>query len=425
MSVLVPTSLQQEDWLRSLSRGGRMRSMPCRVRVSQAPERHALRDALAMLLAEQPALRTRFFADEPTGAVVLPPPADPPVVVLEHGDDPVGAARAFATEPFGLGAEARIRAASLTVGEDDHSLIFGIDHLCADLASQHLLVSRIGELLGGDFGRPLRPDDPGPYARFADQQRAALDGVSGELVRSYWQRHFARWGAGRFRTPFARDRPGSDEGTEVLRLPLAGSTRAALAMLARRHRTSRFVVVAAALLRAQLRQSGAETAGISTDFHGRVTAGVAEVVGLFSHGLRLPLDRREADDLDQATVVTRDRLAAMSRAAMPLGTAAHEWARQTEEATSTGPDLYFVAQPRPASPADDRQLAVADLSALTEAAPDRLQVELAGVGSELYLDVRMHRGTFDVEHVRQSLAQAMTEIEGAALVQADTGRTPR
>ncbi|MBQ1026059.1 condensation domain-containing protein [Micromonospora sp. C95] len=420
MSLIVATTLQQEDWIRSLSRGGRLRSMPCVVSVPRLLTAEKLSDALAVLLAEHPALRTSF-GDDPGRAFVHTVDHAPTVVSLDHRGDPVETMREFATRPFDLDAATRIRAGLLRVAQRQSLLVLGIDHLCADLASQHVIVHRLGELLRpGTTVASQPPESPGPYGRFADRQRRALAGPWGKLVRAYWREHFERWGPGRHPTPFARSVPGTGTSTARARITLPGSARAALAALARQHRTSRFVVMAAAILCAQARLSAAPSVAVSTDFHGRTAPGTADVVGLFSHGLRLPLERSEAVDLNLAVPTVRERLNAMNRVAVPLGTAASDWAREAGVTPAAGADLYLVTQPRPAKRPDDG-LDRPDVNAFAAAGPDRLYVELAGEGTELALDVRMHTGTFDPQRVTEALTGTFSMITRAALAGTTTG----
>ncbi|MFD0267724.1 condensation domain-containing protein [Streptomyces sp. NPDC127106] len=295
----VPTSLQQESRLRSLSRYGPTGPTAACWRLDGVhPE--ALVEALRMVVGRHDALRMSFpraGADPLTARVA--PPAQAPVVIEESEvdrDTDEGTVRARLRarlqDPFAPDAEALHRFVLLHRGRDTVFLGMAVDHMVWDGLSLRRFVA---DLRRGYSRGPAALAAPAPsYGEFSRLQRRLADSAEGRSRTAFWEERFAGWGG------YPPDSGLSTAGQEAVlgqgQEPVAverqldAAAWRALREHAARERATVFAVTAAALLEAQGELSGRSRVGLVTETHGRVLPGTAATLGLFSHGIPLFVD---------------------------------------------------------------------------------------------------------------------------------------
>jgi hypothetical protein len=348
------------------------------------------------------ALRTVFDAGDPDRCTVLDP-GEAEVAFEVRGSRPADdELDAFLTEPFPLSGRSRLRALLCPGDEGDLLLALATDHLVMDFVSLGLALRR--------------PAAPAPqYSAFAALQRERLAGGWGVERRAHWYRYFERWGAERPATVLATPSgPGRCRGaTARSRIPLDEQFRLALDGLAAGHATTRFVVLTAAVLFAQLLW-GATRCGVVTDFHGRVLPGSRTTVGFFSHGTRLHLDRVEGPNLDAAVRRVMDCTGDLRRFALPLGALAGEWQERTGRTGPVGPFVYVGARARNNRLARDLGSSVpvtgVTMQTAANAAADHLNIVLEDSGTDLMLNVRYDDATFRPDTVTEFLTLVRSSI---------------
>ncbi|MFC7275543.1 condensation domain-containing protein [Paractinoplanes rhizophilus] len=400
-SYAIPTSVQQEVWIASLGRGGSSVTVPAILRIPGGVDRARLGAALDALTVRHTALRTVFRLGEPHRAVIAEPYAIPVVTAEPDVPGPAGPI-ASAQQPFPPELPERARAVLIGLPDDTHLLALSADHLVCDGTSAQLLGQDLANSYRDGPQRLLSGGADDSYARFAEHQRSWWDGPAGARVRDFWDRYFDRWGSGLPGCALARE--SGAPGSEKADLPLSADARNGLDEVARKCGTTRFVVLAAAILRRQLLETGASAAGLSTDFHGRTVPWAATTVGLFAHGLNVHLSANEKEDLTSAASAVRDRLEECTASAIPRRAV---MSGRTEAGGPEMPNLHLVPGnrrvPRTRPSRDDAdQLPlpqVLDLSLFIQARPGRLTVELSAGRGEATVSVWMYRRDFDPERV--------------------------
>lgn len=349
--VDVPTSLQQETWIRSLATGGRLRAIPSLVEVEGDLDVPAYRTAVADLTAAHDSLRITFRLADPTTATVVEEGEEPAVRYLDAREAPDvwGDVQRDLSDPFPLDGTRRIRTVIARTGSDRYLLGLAADHVSLDGLSLGLLArDLLRRYAAVRTGQPRRTTPAPSYADFARRQRVLLAGEWGTRRREYWFHQFDRWGPHQPGSPLAvPPTPGSEGRSMILRATLGPQTTDTLEETARRHGTTRFGVLAAALSRAQLVASDAATAGVVADFHGRVMPSTWLTLGLFSHGIRLFLDRAEAADTPTAVRVFTSRLDETHRYGLPLRPLTAAWLAQRGVEQGYGEPHYVYLGVRP------------------------------------------------------------------------------
>ncbi|WP_055569417.1 non-ribosomal peptide synthetase, partial [Streptomyces atriruber] len=229
----------------------------------------ALRTALTELVARHEALRTRFVevgGDGEGGGewwqeALRPRPVDVPEEDLfaRHGSAAAAAEEAerlagdTAGVPFDIRAELAPVLRLLRVDRDRWVLLFVLHHAACDGWSVSLLLRELAALYKtAATGVPHGLLDagsipqPGEYARWQREQSRTQD--RGRLV-DHWARQLE---GARFGMPLPLDRPRPAElsgAGDVVLFTVDRAARADVEALARRHRTTPFVVTAAALAR--------------------------------------------------------------------------------------------------------------------------------------------------------------------------------
>nr|WP_069885556.1 non-ribosomal peptide synthetase [Streptomyces luteocolor] len=228
----------------------------------------ALRTALGRLVARHEGLRTRFVEEggEWWQEALRARPVDLEVedLLARHGSAPGAEAAAdlaaaeVASVPFDLAEEFAPVFRLLRTDEDRWVLLFVLHHASCDGWAVSLLLDELAALYraaatGVPHGLAEDVPQPGAYARWQREQSGTQDK---ERLLGYWARRFE--GAS-FGLPLPLDRPRPEElsgAGDVVLFTVDRDTRADVEALARRHRTTPFVVTAAAVARLVAKVSG-------------------------------------------------------------------------------------------------------------------------------------------------------------------------
>jgi hypothetical protein len=346
--VRVFTSIQQETWIKSLASGGRMRAIPALLQVEGDLDLPQFQAAVTATAAAHDSLRTGFRLDDPSSAWVAPAGADDDQAAVRFVDARGGTdiwpdLHRDITEPFALKGTSRIRPVIVQTGERTYLLGVAADHLAVDGRSVALLAREVLARYAGTAPAGARSAS---YADFARRQRELVAGAWGERRREYWFGYFDRWGPDHPACPLAV--PGPPGQNMMLRANLGPRAAGMLDGTARQYASTRFGVLASVLSWAQIASSGAAVAGLVTDFHGRVLPSTWATIGLFSHGLRMFLDRSETRDLSVAVRTLSGRLDAARRLGFPLRPLADAWlaAADRKQGYADPHYVYLGARPR-------------------------------------------------------------------------------
>ncbi|MCX5206662.1 amino acid adenylation domain-containing protein [Streptomyces sp. NBC_00237] len=217
----------------------------------------ALRTALTGLVSRHEALRTRFVRDGDEGEwwqeALRARPVELPEEDLTAEPDPETEAARVAAEtaaaPFDIRAELAPVFRLLRTSGDRWELLFVLHHAACDGWSVSVLLRELAALYraaatGVPHGLPERVPQPSEYARWQREQSRTQD--KGRLI-DYWARALkgAPFGSS---LPLDRPRPKEPTGKgDVVLFTVGRGTRADLEELARRRRTTPFVVTATAL----------------------------------------------------------------------------------------------------------------------------------------------------------------------------------
>ncbi|WAL95196.1 MupA/Atu3671 family FMN-dependent luciferase-like monooxygenase [Streptomyces sp. Je 1-369] len=224
----------------------------------------ALRTAFTQLIARHEALRTRFVADgdgEWWQEALRARPVELPEEDLfaRHGSADAAAEEAdrlageTAAVPYDIEAELAPVLRLMRVDHDRWVLLFVLHHAACDGWSVSLLLRELAALYGTEatgapHGLPAADTLPqqGEYARWQREHSRTQD--KDRLV-AHWARELA---GARFGMPLPLDRPRPAElsgAGDVVLFTVGEGARADVEELARRHRTTPFVVTAAAFAR--------------------------------------------------------------------------------------------------------------------------------------------------------------------------------
>ncbi|MEV5975997.1 MupA/Atu3671 family FMN-dependent luciferase-like monooxygenase [Streptomyces sp. NPDC052114] len=288
----------------------------------------ALRTALGRLVARHEALRTRFV--EEGGEWWQEALRARPVELVEedllarHGSAPGAEAAAdlvaaeVASAPFDLAAEFAPVFRLLRTGGDRWVLLFVLHHAACDGWTVSVLLRELAALYrasatGAPHGLAEDVPQPGAYARWQREQSGAQDK---ERLLGYWARRFE--GAS-FGLPLPLDRPRPEElsgAGDVVLFTVDRDTRADVEALARRHRTTPFVVTAAAVARLVAKVSGEQDVLLGISHANRERREFETLVTCTASSFTLRISGQDADSfgalVDQAA---RSAVGAMEHAA--------------------------------------------------------------------------------------------------------------
>ena len=275
-------------------------NISARVRVRGKLQSGALQQAFDALVARHTALRTVFRQE---GEIAEQWICDLQPVVLRQvfldGDDREGQARLLARReaslPFDLEAGPLMRAVLLTLEEGDHFLVVSLHHIVADGWSMGVLVDEFWKLYAA-FAcgeTPALPEPEIDYADYAEWQRLWMSAVDGARQVDYWTRRLADPTV--LQLPIDRARPAvPDLAGAARRIPIDPALADGLRALARRHRTTLFVVMLASFKLLLYRYTGQSDISIGVPVANRHRDETRGVIGLFvnTQVLRTQIDGR-------------------------------------------------------------------------------------------------------------------------------------
>lgn len=293
----VPLSPAQAGlwFLHQAEGGGPAYNIPFALRLTGPMDRDALRAALADVVARHEILRTVFPAEGgvPSQRVLPPGPVKLPIW---QPDDLPAALRQVAARGFDLAVEPPMRAHLFIRSATEHVLLLVLHHIAGDGWSAGPLVRDLTAAYEArKAGRaPDLPPLPVQYADYALWQRELPEGDLG-----YWTETLAGLPE-QLDLPTDRPRPavaGTAGGTVPIRLPAELMGR--VAELARRSRTSAFMVLHAALAALLTRLGAGTDIPIGTPVAGRGDSALQDAVGYFVNTLVLRVDTSGDPSFDE------------------------------------------------------------------------------------------------------------------------------
>ena len=316
----------------------------------------ALRQALCDLVERHEVLRTVYsvLGGSPVQIVREGVEIDLPVLDLKslptEGERLLEVDRIIAAEthrPFDLGSDSVLRAFLLRLGDDDHVLLTVTHHIASDGWSRAVFYSDLAALYEArrDGREPALPPLPVQYADYALWQRGWLSGERLERELAYWRDHLAGAPA-LLELPTDRPRPPvqSHRGARQsiwLPTPLYEALKA----VARRHETSLFMLMLAAVTTLLHRYSGQDEIVLGTPIAGRNNTQVEHLVGYFTNTLALRTDL--SGDPKFAELLSRARettLGAFGHQDAPFERVVAEVRRDRDPSYSPVFQLLFVLQ---------------------------------------------------------------------------------
>jgi amino acid adenylation domain-containing protein len=361
------------------------------VRLSGGVRGAVLAAVYAEIVRRHEVLRTAFAGGNrlsgepeqlPLAAAAGPPPRLPlaDLAALPR-DRRAGAARAAARaigrQPFDLGAGKVVRAALLRLGaqgdeagagdagggehgergthggECDDELVLAVHHIAADGAALAVLAEEIAVLYGA-FAAGLPSPLPAPALRYADYavwQRRRLDGAALAPGIAWWRERLAG-AAAPLELPADRPRPAalSHRGAHHERSLGAGTARR-LEELARRERTTPWMVLLAGFAALLARWSGATDVVIGSPVAGRQRRPVERLVGIFLNNLVLRLDLAGGPGLRTLAARVRDAaLGAFAHQEVPFERLVEELRPPRDRSRNPLFQIMFVGQNAPLVP---------------------------------------------------------------------------
>lgn len=281
-------------------------NVPVAVRLDGPLDVAALTRALQQVVARHGALRTTIAAPAAQPHQRIAADLDLPLRTSDLSGLPTSDAKRhardliddWAQEPFDLAAEPLIRARLVKLAADRHVLLIVMHHVVCDGPSIHLMFD---ELAAGYAGTELAP-----LARqYADYARSQHSEPVARAELDWWRDYLA--GAPTTLTlPVDKARPavqGTAGATHVFPIPAGTASR--LGLVARRLRSSPFMVAMAAYAALLGRVCGTEDVLVGTPVGGRSEPELEPLIGFFVNTLPVRVDL--SGDPTFAEVVRRVR----------------------------------------------------------------------------------------------------------------------
>ncbi|MEV4749600.1 condensation domain-containing protein [Streptosporangium amethystogenes subsp. fukuiense] len=290
------STAQLQIWINEQLAGGDARDFIAAVtyRIRGPLDVDALRGAFDALVARHENLRARvaLVGDVPVLRFDADARVELPVEDLTGLPEAGRAAEAArrtardAERGFDLSVAPLVRAGLYRLGDGDHVLALVQHHLVTDGVSMGLLIGELGRLYSDRDTAPAAP-----HLRFSDYvawERAWLGGPEAAASERFWRERLR--GAPELVLPRTRDGRRESRDTEMIahHLPPADSRR--LLALARRSRTTPYMLVTAAFAAMLAQWSGQDDVVIGTTADNRPLPGLEGVVGCFVNMVALRLD---------------------------------------------------------------------------------------------------------------------------------------
>ncbi|MUL43446.1 amino acid adenylation domain-containing protein [Streptomonospora sp. PA3] len=329
----VPLSAEQRRlWLLESAgaAGAGAYNVPWALRITGAPDRAALEEALHDVLARHAALRTRFprGADgEPEQRIVPVEDLPRPLLAVESaGADLAELLDRAARAPFDLAGGLPARFVLAAVGGAEHVLLAVFHHIAVDEWSQGPFLRDLDTAYRARVAGAAPDWTPLPvsYADYALWQHELLGstadpGSTAARRRAFWQEALAGLPA---EIPLPADRPRSKTGGAeggLVRFTLPAHLNGAVTRIAEQTRTTRFMVLRAAVAVLLHRMGAGADIPLGTPASGRTDEALHDAVGMFLNTLVLRTDLSGAPGFrDLLERVRAFDLAAFANADLPF-----------------------------------------------------------------------------------------------------------
>ncbi|GGS28025.1 amino acid adenylation domain-containing protein [Streptomyces parvus] len=275
-------------------------NVPIAIRLSGALDRDALRAAVGDVVARHEVLRTVYpdTGGKPRQQVLEPADATVPMESVRTTETELaGALRAGARRGFDLSREIPLAATLFALSDTEHVLLLTVHHIATDGWSNAPLARDLSNAyVARQAGRaPEFAPLPVQYADYTLWQRELLgdeadpDSVAARQL-AFWKETLEGSPA-ELTLPLDRPRPAemSAEGGTV-EFGVDAELHAALAVLARTHQVSLFMVAQAALAALLTRLGSGTDIPVGTATAGRGDEALSELVGFFVNTLVLRTD---------------------------------------------------------------------------------------------------------------------------------------
>ena len=277
-------------------------NMPAAVRLRGKLDGNALQKAFDKLVDRHESLRTVFRQEgaEAEQIILDPFPVDVRRVTLSgpaRDDQARNLAREEAALPFDLETGPLLRIALLALDEEDHVLVVTLHHIAADGWSMGVLIEEFWSLYEtyAQGKTSALPELDIQYADYTAWQRLWMDAVEGERQLAYWRERLGGEDV-TLELPLDQARPAlPDHAGAAVRTVLDGSLVDALRLLARRHKTTLFVVLLAGFKLLLNRYTGQSDIRVGVPLANRQRDETRGLIGLFvnTQVLRTLLDGRD------------------------------------------------------------------------------------------------------------------------------------
>ena len=263
-------------------------NMPAAVRLRGKLDASALQKAFDEVVNRHELLRTVFRQEGAEAEQIILDPFPVNVRrVISSGPDRDEQARNLMREeaalPFNLETGPLLRIALLAQDEEDHVLVVTLHHIVADGRSMGVLVEEFWSLYE-TFARgkaPALPELDIQYVDYTAWQRLLMDAVEGERQLAYWRERLGGEDV-TLELPLDRARPAlPDHAGAAVRTVLDESLVDALRLLARRHKTTLFVVLLAGFKLLLNRYTGQSDIRVGVPIANRQRDEARGLIGLF------------------------------------------------------------------------------------------------------------------------------------------------
>ncbi len=317
-------------------------------------------------------------------------------------------AEAEAGTPFVLARLPLLRARLLRLGGEEHVLLLTVHHIVCDGWSMRLLVDELARLYGAAVAGAADPLPPLPvqYADYAQWQREWLSGAEGESQLAYWT---AALGPELATCELPTDRPRPPmqtfrAGRQTLSLP--PELTAGLRSLARRHRSTLFMILLAVLEILLQRLSGEDDVIVGSPIAGRTMSEVEGLVGLFLNSLALRLDLSGNPTFAVALLRAREvAMAAYAHQEMPIEKVIEALAPRRDAARNALFQVFFNLLNLPGREMPVAGLRVAEIDTPDVGAKFDLTLYVRDLEEGLRCDLVYNADLFDAPRMEELLAQ--------------------
>lgn len=235
-------------------------------------DRARLRAAIDELVARHEALRMTFTGGGRRLKAVVAEPFSPTIteVDLTGRADPERALEAAIATELSTRidvTECGLRLTLWQLAEDHHVLCLNMHHMVTDSWSCNVIFEDLCAALDRAPGTAASPAEAPAYSRFAEQQREALGGPTGQRLTRFWRDRLE--GLVLPPLPMSPATPGAARDTDLVQQTLGPRTVSALDRLVRTERSTMFVALLTAYYEALRGVSGCDDLAVATLFANR------------------------------------------------------------------------------------------------------------------------------------------------------------